>query len=639
MARRQPAQRLPLTVRVWDGCARGVGRANSRKRLSWLLIAYLVLTAVMGWRLVRIQVLDADEYRGLADRQVQREVTLAPQRGKLYDRAGEPLAMSLAAATIYADPRQLEASGVAPATVARRLAPVLDRPVPDLVDKLTQDSGFVYLARQLPRDVGKRITGMDLPGIAVLEEARRVYPADGLAAQVVGFAGIDGEGLAGMELGLESTLAGRPGAMRLEQAPQGLEISSRPRQVLPPVPGDDVVLTLDREIQATTERVLKGAVGGFNAEAGSAVVLDVRTGQVLAMASVPGFDPGSLAESAPDARKNRALSDIFEPGSVNKVITASAALEEGVARSNEVFKVPLSYRIADKTFTDAHDPTRNKLTFREIIEQSSNIGTIRIAERLGKERLYTYLRKFGYGTPPGTGFPGESSGLLAEPDQWSATSLPTISIGQGVSASLLQVAAALNTVASGGTYLQPTLVRGTVGEDGRLYPADKPASRRVVSEETAKTLGKMLVGVVEDELGTCELCAVPGYSVGGKTGTAQKPSMVRRGYEAGAYVGSFVGFAPAEDPAVVVAVSLDEPRPVYYGGLTAGPTFAKIMEFALNHRRVPPSDPAARATADPARAERPPVPPAPAALADAGIDVSAPAEPAVPKWARAPAQP
>ena len=589
-------------LRLWDGCARAVARANSRRRLSLLLVAYLVLTLVMGWRLVGIQVLRAEEYRGLANRQVQRQVTLAPRRGKLYDRAGEPLAMSLASATIYANPRQLKASGLSAATVARQLAPVVNRPVADLTEALNKDAAFVYLARQLPRDAGTRVTALKLPGVAVLEEARRVYPSGGLASQVVGFAGIDGQGLAGMELGLESTLAGRAGAMRLEQAPRGLEISSAPRQVSPPVPGDDVVLTLDREIQATTERVLGSAVRQYNAEAGSAVVLDAKTGQILAMASLPSFDPESLEDSTPDARKNRAVTDIYEPGSVNKVITASAALEEGLASPDEVFRVPLGYRIADKVFSDAHASAKSKLSFREIIEQSSNIGTIRIAERVGPKRLHAYLRKFGYGKVPGTGFPGESPGLLADPAAWSATSLPTIAIGQGVSASLVQVASVFQTIAADGQYIAPTLVRGTVGEDGRLHAAGEPQRREVVSPRTARAVADMLVGVVEDEFGTCSLCAVPGYRVGGKTGTAQKASMTRRGYEKGAYVASFVGLAPAEDPAVVVGVMLDEPRPVYYGGLTAGPAFAQIMEFALNHRRVPPSNPRARVTAQPAAA-------------------------------------
>ena len=615
-AERRPVKRQPappslwltLGMRIWDGCARAVARANSRRRLSLMLIAYLVLSLVMSWRLVGIQVLRADEYRGLADRQTQREVTLAPRRGKLYDRAGAPLAMSLTAATIYANPRQLETSGIPAVSVARRLAPLLDQSVADLTEKLSDDAAFVYLARQLPREVGTRVMDMKLPGVAILEEARRVYPADGLAAQVVGFAGIDGEGLAGMELGLEPTLAGRPGAVRLEQAPRGLEISSRPREVLDPVAGDDVVLTLDREIQATTERVLKRAVNSFNAEAGSAVVLDVHTGQILAMASLPGFDPEDLEASSPEARKNRAVTDVYEPGSVNKVITASAALEEGLSRPDEMFKVPLGYRIADKVFSDSHPPSSNKLSFREIMEQSSNIGTIRIAERLGPDLLHRYLRKFGYGSVPGTGFPGESPGLLATPDQWSATSLPTIAIGQGVSASLLQVASVFQTIAAGGERIAPTLVRGTVAQDGRLHPAEAPVRKRVVSKRTAASIADMLRGVVEDDLGTCDLCAVPGYQVGGKTGTAQKASETVRGYEAGSYVGSFVGFAPVNDPQLVVGVMIDEPRPVYYGGLTAGPTFAEIMEFALNHRRVPPSNPGARATAEPAGAGRTPVP-------------------------------
>ena len=618
-----------------------------------MLIAYLVLSVLMSWRLVNIQVVNADGYRSLADRQVQREVTLAPERGKLYDRAGQPLAMSLTAATIYANPRQILDSGVPPIVLARRLAPVLERPVMELNAALSKDAGFVYLARQLPRHVGDEVMAMKLPGVAVLEEARRVYPAGRLAAQVVGFAGIDGEGLAGMELGLESILSGTPGTMSLERAPRGLEISSAPRTVSPPVAGDDVVLTLDREIQSVTERALRSAVQRYNADAGSAVVLDVRTGQILAMASMPTFDPGELATTDPDSRKNRAVTDVYEPGSVNKVITAAAALEEGVAHPDQVFHVPLGYRIGPKVFTDSHAPENPKMTFREIIEQSSNVGTIRIAERLGAKGLHRYLRKFGYGDVPGTGFPGESRGLISAPDQWSMTSLPTIAIGQGVSASLLQVAKVFETVARGGEWIEPTVVRGTVGEDGRLQPAPDGQRRRVVSADTARKVARMLVGVVEDERGTCEQCAVRGYRVGGKTGTAQKPSTEYRGYKPGAYIGSFVGFAPVDDPALVVGVMLDEPRPVYYGGLTAGPTFAEIMEFSLNHRRVPPSNPAARSTAEPAQAA--PVDPVDVAAGSTeGDDLlfgeqpgrSAPqrvsrtrADPTIPAWATTPAEP
>ncbi len=584
------------------GCAAAVARARSRRRLSLLLGGYLALTLVMGYRLVMIQVVDAAEYRGLGDRQTQREIALAPRRGKLYDRTGEPLAMSLASATIYADPRQLRTDRIDPYGVAAQLAPLLDRPVASLVDALRADASFVYLARQVPRQVGEQVAALRLPGVGVLSEARRVYPADGLAAQVVGFAGIDGTGLAGLEAGLDDVLSGEPGRLRLERAPRGLEISAAPREVTPPIPGRDVVLTLDREIQAATERVLREAVRRNRAKGGSAVVLDVPTGEVLAMASLPTYRPDDIAAARPDARRNRAATDVYEPGSVNKVITAAAALEDGLVTPNERIRVPDGYKVGWKRFSDAHPAKRTKLTFRRIIERSSNVGTIKVAERVGPQRLYRYLQRFGYGRPTGSGFPGESAGLLAAPADWSNTSLPTIAIGQGVSATLLQVAGVFETIATGGEWVQPTLVRGVLDDDGRLDPAPASPRRRAVSERTARTIADMLVSVVEGRQGTCPLCAVPGYRVGGKTGTAQKPSEKRRGYERGAYVGSFVGFAPAEDPALVVGVTLDEPRPVYYGGLTAGPAFAEIMDFALSHRRVPPSDPHARATAQPAAA-------------------------------------
>lgn len=545
----------------------------------------------MGWRLVTIQVIDAEQFRGLAAAQSQRELTLSARRGKLYDREGEPLAMSLSAATIYANPRHLREGGGDARLVASQLAPLLGRSTAALTDDLTRDAGFVYLARQLPRRVGEQVSDMRLPGVGVLEEPRRVYPSDGLASQVVGFAGIDGNGLAGLELALEDTLAGRPGMLRLERAPGGLDISAAPREVVPPLAGHDVVLTIDREIQAVAERALRDAVKRYRAEAGSAVVLDVDSGEIVAMASAPTFDAADIGAVSADARRNRAVTDVFEPGSVNKVITASAALDSGVVDVRERFRVPDRLRVGAKTFSDSHDHPVERMRLADIIEQSSNIGTIKIARRVGEQRLYRYLRRFGYGRPSGLDFPGESSGLLSPPSGWWSSSLPTISIGQGVSATLLQVSSVFNIIARGGEWIEPSLVRGRVGEDGRLQPAAPQPRRQVVSEETATSLAEMLVGVVEGERGTCDACAVPGYHVGGKTGTAQKPSTTHRGYEAGAYIGSFVGFAPAEDPALVVGVMLDEPRPVYYGGLTAGPTFAEIMGFALHHRRVPPSQP------------------------------------------------
>ncbi|MGH8885365.1 MAG: peptidoglycan D,D-transpeptidase FtsI family protein [Egibacteraceae bacterium] len=594
-------------------CGRVIARARSGRRLAGFLIVYLVLTALMTWRLVSVQVVSAAEYRGLAARQTQRELDLPARRGRLYDRTGEPLAMSLAATTVYANPRLLHAAvatagmpgaregslGTPPgaddpvisvAGVAAKLAPVLGADPDKLVRLLQRDQGFVYLARQLPRQVGQQVAALKLPGIGVLEEPTRAYPGGSLAAQVIGFAGIDNRGLSGLESQYDTLLAGRPGQLHLERAPGGLTINTAPREVRPATPGADLVLTIDRQIQYTAERALAAGMQRSHALGGSAVVLDARTGEILALASAPGYLPADIGTAEPYARRNRAVTDMFEPGSVNKVVTIAAALEEGIVQPETTFTVPWQYQVGRKTFHDSEAHETRDYTVGDIMEQSSNVGTIQIAQRLGPQQLHDYTARFGVGAPTGLGFPGESSGRLPEVKDWSASSLPTIAIGQGVAATLLQVTGAMEVIASGGEWIEPSLVRGRLGLDGRVEPLARPKRQRVVSAQTARAVSEMLVRVVEAEHGTGSRAAVPGYRVGGKTGTAQKPSLTRRGYEPGAFIGSFVGFAPAEDPALIVAVMLDEPTP-YYGGLTAAPVFSEIMRFALAKQRVPPSRP------------------------------------------------
>jgi cell division protein FtsI (penicillin-binding protein 3) len=585
-----------------DGLSVALRRARSGRRLSSLLLIYLLVTVLMGWRLVSVQVVSASEYRNLADRQTQREIELPPRRGRLYDRAGEPLAMSLTAATVYANPRSITEGEVDPASVASALAPILDRSAEELTETLSRDVTFAYLGRQLPRAVGDRIKELKLPGIGVLDEPTRTYPSPGLAAQVVGFAGVDNEGLAGLELGYEDVLVGEPGTLRLERAPGGLTITGAPREVEPPRAGTDLVLTIDRQIQWAAEQALSDAVERYDALGGSAVVIEVGTNEILAMASAPSFDPYDIASSDDYARRNRVVTDIFEPGSVSKVITAAAALEDGIVGAEETFTVADHIYVGPKRFKDSSPHPTEQMSFSEIMGQSSNVGTIQIAQRVGEDRLYDYLRKFGFGRPTGLGFPGETAGLLPEVEDWWVTSLPTLSIGQGVSATLLQVAGVFEVVAAGGEWRAPTLVRGTVDSDGRLSPAEPPERERIISEETATTLAEMLAGVVTE--GTGGLAAVPGYSVAGKTGTAQKPSLTSRGYEPGAYIGNFAGFAPADDPKLVVAVMLDEPTP-FYGGLSAAPVFSEIMGFALAHERIAPTEPGEVATTVPV-AEAPP---------------------------------
>ncbi len=567
--------------------AAAVRRSKSGRRLGVFLIAYLVLTAAIGWRLVTVQVVSADEYRALAEQQVQREVAVPARRGKIYDREGEALALSLPAASVYADPRAIAAAELDPTFIAADLEPLLDRSMDELMDALTLDTGFVYLGRQLPRAVGDQIRSMRLPGVGVLEEPQRRYPADGLAAQVVGFAGLDGEGLAGVELWHDDLLAGTPGALRQERAPGGVAISAAPQEVQPPVPGEDVVLTIDRALQHHAERVLAEALDTHDAAGGSAVVADVNSGEILAMASAPSFQP-EADDVDSYTRRNRAVTDVFEPGSVNKAITLAAAIEEGVVGADETIHVPEAVNVGGKRFTDStRQPARN-LSVTEIMAESSNVGTIRIADELGDDRLRRYLEQFGLGMPTGLGFPGESGGIVPSPDSWYATTRPTVAIGQGVSASLLQVAGVFQAIASGGERVEPRLVRGTVDAQGRLEETGDPERHRVVSADTAAQVSSMLAAVVED--GTGANAAVPGYRVAGKTGTAQKPSTTSRGYEAGAYIATFAGFAPADDPEIVVAVMIDEPQDEYYGGEVAAPVFAELMEFTLGHRRVPPTE-------------------------------------------------
>ncbi len=562
-----------------------------------MLAAYLLITLALGWRLVDIQVLSAPHYREKARKQTERDLELPAERGKVYDRTGEPLAISLPTATIVANPKQIAEAGdaVDVSELAATLSRMLPEPAHEIEARLRKDRGFVYLARQEPHELGVRVAELDLPGIQVLDEPKRAYPAGPLAAQIVGFAGTDNVGLSGLERQYDSLLAGLPGQMIAQRAPQGLEISSAPRLGEPPVAGTDLVLTLDSEVQATTERLLAQAVDRYKAKGASAVVLDVDTNEILAMASLPSYEPKQIGSASAYARRNRVVTDAYEPGSVSKAVTAAAALEEGVITPRTAIKIGSSYTVAGKTFTDSHSVERG--TLADIIRDSSNIGSIKLAERLGPEKLHEYLVKFGYGHATALAFPGETDGLLADANDWSGTRLPTIAIGHGVATSLLQVAQVYATVARGGVYRDPVLVRGTVGSDGTLEPAAAGATRRVVSERTARVLSRMMVDVVEDGTGT--KAAVPGYRVAGKTGTAQKPREGRAGYEPGAYIGSFVGYAPADRPEVVVAVSVDEAKRAYYGGSSAAPLFSDVMRFTLGHRRVPPSDPEALDAAAP----------------------------------------
>ncbi len=556
-------------------------RPDPRHRLMHGLFGVGALLAVLAGRLVQLQGLDATAYAAKAEQQRLRKVALAPDRGRILDRNGVELALDVDARAVYADPKLVED----PAGSAARLAPLLALKPAEIEAKLRKPGRFVYLARGVDVGLAQRILDLEVPGVRTVPEARRVYPNGALGAAVIGFVGRDGTGLGGVEFALDDQLTGTPGEMLVEEDTDGRQIPGGERRIRPAVAGTTQMLTIDRDIQWQAERVLAAQVRSTRAKGGQILVLDARTGEVLALAVTPSFDPNDHRRAPAGALGNPAVSTVYEPGSVNKVITAAAALETGLLRPDSTVVVPPSIRVADKTFTDVHAHGTERLTFTGVLAKSSNIGTIGIAQRLGTGVVYDYLRRFGFGTRTGIRFPGESAGLLPHPDEWSGSQAGTVPIGQGVSATSLQIAAAYAAIANGGVRVAPSLVRGSVGPDGVLHPVPRPAQTRAVSAATAAALTRMLEAVTL-EGGTGSAARIAGYRVAGKTGTARKVRPDGRGYAG--YVSSFVGFAPADAPRLVVEVVLDDPVPIY-GGIVAAPVFRTVLGFALGHLRIPPT--------------------------------------------------
>jgi len=578
----------------------------SRRRIRATFGVFLLVVVLSVGQLVNIQVLSAEEYAERGMRQRARTIDLPASRGRIYDREGDVLATSITSATIYADPRSfvptvrpdgrtVPAAGDA-RRVARTLAPMLELDVTWLEDRLRRDAHFVYLARQIDLRVGEEIMELRLPGVGMLTEPRRVYPSGGLAAQVIGFTGIDGDALQGLEARHDDLLRGTAGTLSFERALGGLSISPGLRQVAPAVPGRDLVLTIDRDIQFAAERVAADVLARYEAEGATIVVLEVGTGQVLGMASAPSFDPAALRQGEEALWRNRAVTDSFEPGSIQKTLSLAAALESGAITPETAFDVPDRLTVAGKQFSDVSSHGTERWTAGDILARSSNVGAILIAQRTGVAPLRTQLLDFGLGSPTGLRFPGEVGGHVPAQEQWWATTLPTAAIGYGTSSTLLQIATAYAAIANGGTLVDPVLVRGTVGSDGILEPTSAPATRRVVSEQTAAQVMSMLLQSVEGDGATGSRALIPGYRVGGKTGTAIKAAVGGGGYS-DRYISSFVGVAPMDDPRIVVAIMVDSPQGAYYGGTVAAPAFAEVMHASLLARRIVP-DSAGRSLGD-----------------------------------------
>jgi len=551
---------------------------STRRRLVGLFALIAVVFVVLAARVADVQTRNRDYFATLGRDQREQSVALAAERGAIFDRNGYDLALSLDRQTIWADPRVIRH----PAETAAALAPLVGVDEVELRVRLSQpNSSFAYVARKVEPDVATAVRKLDLVGIGFAPESKRYYPAGELAAPVLGFVGLDNEGLSGLEDALERTLAGRPGRVTMDRDPTGTEMPGTEQTVQHAERGVDLVLTLDRSIQYETERALVDQVNAIDAKGGMAIVMDVRTGDILAMATVEGETADKAATAAPSTQRNRPVTDVFEPGSTNKVVTIASAIEAGIVTPETQIDVPQAIRVDGQKFedVDAHGPV---LTVADIVRESSNVGTIMIARRLGSARFDAALRNFGFGRSTGLDFPGEAPGILLPLSQYNDTSLASMPVGNGLAVTALQMLDVYVTLANNGVARQPRLVAATIDAAGRRLDLPIGTTRQVVSAATAKAMREMLAGVVEGGTGT--KAAVPGYTVGGKTGTARKPPYDKPPYR---YVASFVGFAPVENPRLATIVVLDEPGKQFFGGTVAAPVFSQIMQHALAVERVP----------------------------------------------------
>ena len=559
---------------------------HSRRRLVVLVVVLLLAFVGVVARLVQVQVLDSGTYTAFGAAQRLQDVTLPADRGAIFDRNGNDLAVSIPQRTVWADPRLVED----PAATAAQLASLLSldaQRTTDLTARLAKEGAFTYVQRRVSDELADAIAAAEIPGIFLLEEPRRFTPAGDLARSVLGQVGVDNEGLSGLELQYDDLLTGVPGRLRVEQAPDGRTIAAGERRVEPAVRGDDLVLTIDRAMQYETERALAAQIVAKRAKGGTAVVTRPDTGEILALANlVRDPDTGEVVATG----RNAAVTSVFEPGSVNKVVTVAAALEEGLVSPTTELVVPDRLQVGDHEFSD-HDPHATEpYSVTRILSESSNIGTIKLAQMLGEKRFDSYLRRFGFGTKSGLGLPYEAAGILLPLDEYNATSLGSMPIGQGIAVTPLQMLAAYNVLANDGVYVPPKLVLETVDSEGTHHPTATGRTREVVSPATAARMRDMLVQVVAEGTGTRG--GITGYSVAGKTGTARKPDPVRGGYEDAAgnyhYVSTFAGFVPAERPELSIIVVIDEPTGDIYGGSVAAPVFADLAQYGLRLFHIPP---------------------------------------------------
>jgi cell division protein FtsI/penicillin-binding protein 2 len=554
-------------------------QANRRIRL--LVAVFALVFVAASARVAWLQAVKAQTLDHLATTQHREELAVPARRGTIFDRLGVQLALGERATTVYANPKQIADPRAAALAAGRALGLDPGKLYPLLADR---SRGFVYVKRKADPEKADALEAEGIAGFGFYPEERRAYPQRAVASEVVGYAGTENTGLSGLEVQVDAVLAGQDGSKTIVRDPFGRTldvVESKPVRN-----GRDVYLTVDNSLQGQVERILRRTRAQWNAKAATAIVLDAQTGGILALGVEPGFDanayPG-VSRRDQQRLRNRAVTDTYEPGSTFKIVTIGGVLESGIVSPSTQFRLPGAIQVADRVIHDAVERGTQTMTVAQILSRSSNVGVITLAIQLQRQKLSEWIRRFGFGRKTGVDYPGETRGIVLPPDEWSGSTIGNVPIGQGIAVTPLQMAAAYGAIANDGVWLQPHLVERVEG--GK---AVEPKRRRVVSAQTATQITRMLRGVVEEGSGAS--AQVPGYRIAGKTGTAAKPEPTG-GYSTSRYVASFVGFAPASRPRLVVLVTVDEPQGTIWGGAVAAPVFAEIAEFALQYLEVPPDAP------------------------------------------------
>jgi cell division protein FtsI (penicillin-binding protein 3) len=547
------------------------------RRIGLLFGFFLVVFAIAGARAAYLGVVRSDALSARAQHQQVLDEKVPARRGTITDRNGIELAVSESASDVSATPYLISD----PATVARRIAPLIGRTQNEILAAISDKrSGFVYLARQLPSGRARKLKSLDINGLTLEPSSRRIYPQDFLASQLIGVVGTDGDGLSGLEYAADRRLKGVDGERRVVRDALGQPIELRDTRVA--APGQSLRLTIDSSIQERVEEVLAQTGKEYAPKGATAMVTDPNSGQILALANWPRVNANDVGAAPDFAKQNRAAGAAYEPGSTFKPFTVAGALEDRLVTPTTSFDLAPQIQVADRTIGEAEDRGAVTLTTAQILSQSSNVGAITIGMRLGNRRFDGWVRRFGFGESTGSDLPGEASGIVPALKDYSGSSIGNLPIGQGLAVTPLQMAAAYGAIANGGMLRAPHVVRSLGGE-----ARPDPRGRRVLSRGTAAQIREMLRGVVGPN-GTALAAAVPGYEVAGKTGTANKPDPTTGGYSETRYVASFVGFAPASRPRVLITVMVDEPQGDIFGGQVAAPAFQKIARFVLPYLRVPP---------------------------------------------------